>query len=84
MSTRSLWNNHEVPALIQSFGNKKVIILDEAQMITDIGMICKQIIDAKLGIQLIITGSSSLNIANLTQELLTGRKWEFMMFPFLL
>jgi len=37
--------------------------------------------DAQLGIQLILTGSSALNIANLTQEPLTGRKWEYFLYP---
>jgi predicted AAA+ superfamily ATPase len=79
--TRNLWRNDQVAALIQSFGDKKLIILDEAQMIEEVGSICKQIIDADLGIQLILTGSSALNIANLTQEPLTGRKWEYFLYP---
>ena len=79
--TKSLWKAENIQALKQSFGNKKIIILDEAQMIEQVGLICKQIIDAELGIQLIITGSSSLSIADKTQEPLTGRKWEYFMFP---
>lgn len=81
ITTRNLWRNDQVPALIQSFGNNKLIILDEAQMIEEVGSICKQIIDAELGIQLILTGSSALNMANLTQEPLTGRKWEYFLYP---
>jgi hypothetical protein len=68
-------------SLKQSIGNKKIIIVDEAQMIENIGIICKQLIDANLGIQLIITGSSSLTIADKTQESLTGRKWEYFLYP---
>ncbi|HWK07842.1 MAG TPA: ATP-binding protein [Puia sp.] len=79
--TRNLWRNDQVPSLIQSFGDKKMIVLDEAQMVEEVGAICKQIIDAELGIQLILTGSSALNIANLTQEPLTGRKWEYFLYP---
>jgi len=81
ISVRNLWKNDQVPTLIQSFGTKKIIVLDEAQMIEEVGAICKQIVDAKLGVQLIITGSSALNIANLTQEPLTGRKWEYFLYP---
>jgi len=81
INTRNLWRNDQVSALIQSFGAKKLIVLDEAQMIEEVGAICKQIVDAKLGVQLIITGSSALNIANLTQEPLTGRKWEYFLYP---
>jgi len=81
ITTRNLWRNDKVPSLIQSFGGKKLIVLDEAQMIEEVGSICKQIIDARLGIQLILTGSSALNMANLTQEPLTGRKWEYFLYP---
>lgn len=79
--TRNLWRKEQVPALIQSFGDKKLIILDEAQMVEEVGSISKQIIDAELGIQLILTGSSALDMANLTQEPLTGRKWEYFLYP---
>ena len=79
--TKSLWKLENIAALRQSFGTKKIVILDEAQMIEQVGMICKQLIDANLGIQFIITGSSSLNIADKTQEPLTGRKWEYFLYP---
>ena len=79
--TKSLWKIENIEALKQSFGNKKVVILDEAQMIEQVGLICKQLIDADLGIQFIITGSSSLTIADKTQEPLTGRKWEYFLYP---
>ena len=79
--TKSLWKIENIEALKQSFGKKKVVILDEAQMIEQVGLICKQLIDAELGIQFIITGSSSLTIADKTQEPLTGRKWEYFLYP---
>ena len=81
LSTRSLWTLSNIEALKQSFGTKKLVVLDEAQMVEQIGLICKQLIDAALGIQFIITGSSSLTIANKTQEPLTGRKWEYSLYP---
>jgi uncharacterized protein len=79
--TRTLWSMSTIEALKQSFGHKKVVILDEAQMIEQVGLICKQLIDAEMGIQFIITGSSSLTIADKTQEPLTGRKWEYFLYP---
>ena len=79
--TRTLWSMTNIEALKQSFGNKKVVILDEAQMIEQVGLICKQLVDAEMGIQFIITGSSSLTIADKTQEPLTGRKWEYFLYP---
>jgi predicted AAA+ superfamily ATPase len=79
--TKSLWSPTNIEALKQSFGQKKIVILDEAQVIEQIGLICKQLIDAQLGVQFIITGSSSLTIADKTQEPLTGRKWEYVLYP---
>lgn len=79
--TKSLWKVENIAALRQSFGTKKLVILDEAQMIEQVGIICKQLIDANNGIQFIITGSSSLTIADKTQEPLTGRKWEYFLYP---
>ena len=51
--TRALWNTDNVDNLIQSFAQTKCIILDEAQMIENIGLTCKIIIDKQLDIQLI-------------------------------
>lgn len=79
--TRSLWSLDQVAALRQSIGSKKLVILDEAQQVEQVGMICKQLIDAELGIQFVLTGSSSLEIANKTQEPLTGRKWQYHLYP---
>jgi uncharacterized protein len=79
--TKNLWTMSNIEALKVSFGNKKLVILDEAQMIEHIGLILKQLIDADLGIQFIVTGSSSLSIADKTQEPLTGRKWEYYLYP---
>lgn len=81
IETQNLWKLENINFLKQSFGNQKLILLDEAQRIENIGLICKQIIDADERFQLIITGSSSLDIANLTQEPLTGRKWEYNLYP---
>ena len=81
MMTKNLWTVNNIEALKQSFGNKKLVILDEAQMIEQIGIILKQLVDADLKIQFIITGSSSLTIADKTQEPLTGRKWEYYLYP---
>jgi len=63
------------------FGNKKIIIIDEAQRIPDIGLRLKLIKDSFSDVQLIATGSSSFELANRLNEPLTGRKWEFTMYP---
>ena len=63
------------------FGQKKIIIVDEAQQIHDIGMRLKLITDILPEYQLIVTGSSSFELANKLNEPLTGRKWEYKLFP---
>ena len=63
------------------FGKNKIVIIDEAQQITDIGKKLKLITDTLKDIQVIATGSSAFEIKNKTNEPLTGRKWEFHLFP---
>mgnify|MGYP000237779265 CR=1 FL=1 len=60
---------------------KKIVIIDEAQRIENIGLRLKLITDQISDIQLIATGSSSFDLANKVNEPLTGRKWEYKMYP---
>ncbi len=64
------------------FSKYKYLIVDEAQRIADIGLKLKRIIDAKPELQVIATGSSSLDLSNFTSEPLTGRKFEYILSPF--
>ena len=61
-------------------GKAKTVIIDEAQRIPNIGLALKLITDNLPEVQLIVTGSSSLEISDLTNEPLTGRKWEYSMY----
>lgn len=62
-------------------GNKKITILDEAHQIPEIGLALKLLADTYPEIQVIATGSSAFELQNKTQEPLTGRKFEFHLFP---
>ncbi|MDZ4148570.1 MAG: ATP-binding protein [Flavobacteriaceae bacterium] len=62
-------------------GNKTIVIIDEAQRIHDIGLRLKLIKDSLPDIQIIATGSSSFELTNRVNEPLTGRKWEYLMYP---
>lgn len=62
-------------------GNKRLIVIDEAQRIKDIGLRMKLITDQMDGVLVIATGSSSFELASKVSEPLTGRKTEFRMFP---
>jgi len=65
----------------QLLGPNKILFLDEAQRITDIGIKLKLITDELPGIKIIASGSSSFELANRINEPLTGRKWEFCLTP---
>ena len=78
---RSNLTNVSSSFLKQLTGNKKYILIDEAQRINNIGLTLKLITDELPDIQLIVTGSSSLDLANDINEPLTGRKFEYNLFP---
>jgi uncharacterized protein len=62
-------------------GDNKLLIIDEAQKIPDIGNILKLMIDEINGLKIIVSGSSSFDIYNIMGEPLTGRKISFNLFP---
>ncbi len=67
--------------LRQLIGNHKVVFIDEAQRVTNIGVTLKIITDRFKDVQLLVSGSSALELANKINEPLTGRKWEYQLFP---
>lgn len=67
--------------LVSYLGRKKMIVLDEAQRVKNIGMTLKLLIDTYPEIQIIATGSSSFDLSNKIIEPLTGRSWEFVLYP---
>ncbi|RKY33725.1 MAG: ATPase [Candidatus Omnitrophota bacterium] len=68
---------------LKSFlGNKQFIIVDEAQRVRNIGLTLKLIVDNFPKIQIVATGSSSFELSNEISEPLTGRKYEFFLYPF--
>lgn len=58
------------------------LFIDEAQRIPDIGINLKIIHDHFPEVRLLVTGSSSLDLANRVHEPLTGRTWTFRLHPF--
>ena len=62
-------------------GRKTLIVVDEAQRVKDIGLTLKLLIDNYPEIQIVATGSSSLDLSNETKEPLTGRKIEYYLYP---
>ena len=65
----------------QIIGNSKIVFIDESQRIKEIGLTSKIIVDQMKSVQLILSGSSSFELLNQTNEPLTGRKWSFSLWP---
>ncbi|MCI0691349.1 ATP-binding protein [candidate division KSB1 bacterium] len=70
--------------LKELIGRKKIIFIDEAQRVKNIGVTLKLFVDNFPDRQVVATGSSSLDLSNEIIEPLTGRKYEFQLFPFAL
>lgn len=70
-------------AILKSLiGNSRLIVIDEAQRVQNIGLALKLIHDNFPDLQLAVTGSSSLDLSNTINEPMTGRKFEYNLFPF--
>lgn len=81
LQVQNLFANASADRLLSEFSNSKIVILDEAQRIENIGLRLKLISDSDSEVQVIATGSSAFELANKVNEPLTGRKWEYQMFP---
>ncbi|MDR9487296.1 ATP-binding protein [Salibacter sp.] len=67
--------------IAQIIGNNKIVFIDEAQRIQNIGLTGKIITDQFKNVQLILSGSSSFELSEYIQEPLTGRKWQYNLYP---
>lgn len=63
-------------------GNAEIVVFDEAQRISNIGLCIKIIKDNFPDVKVYASGSSSFDLANKINEPLTGRKWEYTLYPF--
>lgn len=78
---RSLLEKASSTLLRAVIGKNSLVVIDEAQRITDIGIAIKLITDQIPGVQVLATGSSSFDLSNQINEPLTGRKLEYRMYP---
>jgi predicted AAA+ superfamily ATPase len=79
---RTILTNTTSTSLRALLGKSKTLVIDEAQRIDNIGLSIKLIIDQLQDVKVIATGSSAFDLANHINEPLTGRKWEYNLFPF--
>lgn len=80
-SIRNLLESPNTEEIRTFIGKHKYVFLDEAQRIQGIGLTLKIITDQFKGVQLFVSGSSSFDLGNALNEPLTGRKWEYELFP---
>ena len=80
-TVRNLMDNPNTEQLKNIIGINEIVFIDEAQRIENIGITLKIITDKFKNVQLLVSGSSAFELKNKTNEPLTGRKWEFQLFP---
>jgi len=78
---RLLLENTTSTQLKALIGDYKLVFIDEAQRVKNIGLTLKLLVDNLKNVQVIATGSSALELANEINEPLTGRKWEYNLYP---
>lgn len=81
ISVKNYLSSQSIEKLKGFVGKSKILVVDEAQKINQIGLNLKLIVDHIEGIKVIATGSSSFDLAKDTGEPLTGRKYTLKLFP---
>ncbi len=76
-----LLQNPNSERLKQLAGDHTVVVIDEAQKINGIGSILKLFADYIKNVQVIASGSSAFELRNTLNEPLTGRKFEYELYP---
>ena len=79
--TISALTNCNLKELQMIVGANKFVVIDEAQKVDNIGLTLKLIVDNMPEVQVVATGSSAFELRNCLNEPLTGRKFEYQMFP---
>lgn len=79
---REMLNGINQRELQRIIGNHRIVMVDEAQRVPGVGVAMKLIADNMPEVQLLITGSSSLMLQGSLNEPLTGRKFEYHLYPF--
>lgn len=78
---RSQLEGASMAQLRQIVGDNRLVFIDEAQRVHNIGLTLKLLVDNFKDVQVLVSGSSALELANEVNEPLTGRKWEYLLLP---
>jgi predicted AAA+ superfamily ATPase len=81
LPTQQLLSSQDVNRIQEYLEGYELFAIDEAQYVPNIGRALKIIVDQIPGIQVIVTGSSSFELAGQIGEPLTGRKRTLVLFP---
>ena len=80
--SRRLLEDVSLTDLRQQLAGRRLVMVDEAQRIQGVGLTLKLITDHFKDVQLLVTGSSSFMLQGKLNEPLTGRKFEYHLYPF--
>ncbi|MCB0587151.1 MAG: ATP-binding protein [Phaeodactylibacter sp.] len=80
-AARAMLENISLARLKTVIGRNEVVVVDEAQRFHNVGLTLKLVTDHLPEVLLLVTGSSSLDLAAETKESLVGRKFEYRLFP---
>lgn len=78
---RSRLEQSSIASLSRIVGEARLVVLDEAQRIENIGLTLKLLVDEFPEVQVLATGSSALELRSTLHEPLTGRKFEYHLYP---
>lgn len=78
---RAVLEQANLAELRQLVAGNRIVMIDEAQRVSGIGLTLKMITDHFPDVQLLVTGSSSFLLQDKLNEPLTGRKFEYHLYP---
>jgi uncharacterized protein len=80
-TVQDILENANTETLRAIISDNKIVYIDEAQRVSNIGLKAKIIVDQLSHVQLLLSGSSAFELNEKVQEPLTGRKWTFHLWP---
>ena len=81
IAAREYLESQSVAKLREFVGDRRTLVVDEAQHVRQIGLNLKLLVDHVDGLRIVATGSSSFDLAAQTGEPLTGRKTTLLLLP---
>lgn len=80
IQVQNVFGVNDLEKLRAEVGDTQLLVIDEAQRVPNIGLSLKLIFD-QLGTRILVSGSSSFDLANKVNEPLTGRSSTFNLYP---